>query len=189
DRDYAASIKLITAIRAPVEQILSHYFQGAPTWVSSWLGKPIAELTASELRNDIVRGVDFYLEAPERTQIELASSATKDNHGYVKFAWLVRNYLAWFDEELCSVVPAQILAGRHQDGWQIADNVLVLKFERLADTEAVIGTYVQRPQFKLLRENVGADKDYGRLYREVSEALRLPRRVVASLCESKYVRH
>jgi hypothetical protein len=67
---------------------------------------------------------------------------------------------------------------------------LILRFEDFATAaEPIVAAYVQRPQFKLLRENVGADKDYGKLYREVADTIRLPNEFVSRLCDCKYVRH
>ena len=65
-----------------------------------------------------------------------------------------------------------------------------VKFESFgAAVEQIIANYVQRPQFKLLRKNVGADKDYGMLLPRDSRQISLPAEFVNELCELKYVRH
>lgn len=75
-------------------------------------------------------------------------------------------------------------------GFQLAGNVLILKLEDFATVaEPIVGAYSQRPHFKLLRENVAADKSYGALYREVTDTIRLPTEFVNRLCDSEYVQH
>ncbi len=72
--------------------------------------------------------------------------------------------------------PSPILGGQVTNGYQMARNVMILKFEELTKGgERAIAAYAQRPQFKMLKDNVGEDKAYGEIYREVKEDIRFPR--------------
>ena len=50
-------------------------------------------------------------------------------------------------------------------------------------------SYAQRPRLKLIRENVGVQKNYGDLYREISGIVKFPAEFVDHLCNWPYVRH
>ena len=121
---------------------------------------------------------------------ELTDELQTNNSHLAYFHWVVRNYLTWFDLELLPFFGSPILAGEMTNGYQIAKNVMILKFEELATSgEQAIAAYAQRPHFKMLRDNISADKYYGDLYREVKQTIKFPRAFVDHLCDSKYVRH
>jgi len=187
DPDYASMIKVITVVRSPVEQILSHYFH------SGVYEKPFKkegiEINPRNVRARLLEQVEDYLAKPNRSLADLTRELSAASLERIWFSWFVHNHLRWFDEEFRAFFPADILAGTTSEGYQVADNALILRFEELAQLEHVIGAYAERPQFKLLRDNVGADKAYGDLYREVTATIRFPARFVDHLCDSKYVRH
>ena len=106
------------------------------------------------------------------------------------FCWLVHNYVHWFDEEFGPFFQTDILAGKAGQGFQIAGNALILKFEELSTHgERAIAAYSQRPRFKLIRDNVAARKNYGDLYREIIGTLKFPAPFLDHLCNGPYVRH
>ncbi|PWT85859.1 MAG: hypothetical protein C5B56_13345 [Proteobacteria bacterium] len=186
DRDYASMLKVITIIRSPIEQILSHYFHtGIYERDFGLLG---IEVSPESVRAALVEAAECYMANPNRTLADIAAQTSTRQH--LLFAWFVYNYLYWFDQEFRVFFPEKIIGGRMEDGYQIVSNVLILRFEQMAIVgERVVATYVQRPHFKLLRDNVGADKPYGELYREVLATVRLPRAFVDHLCDAPYVRH
>jgi hypothetical protein len=189
DAEYASLIKVITAIRAPIEQILSHYFQAFPIFESALRTKKL-EINAANVRDGIREGVELYMANPNRTIAELTRDLSAYNCDRMMFCWLVHNYLHWFDEEFRSFFPTDILSGRAAEGFQIAGNALILKFETLSTHgERAVATYARRPRFKLLRVNEGAEKTYGGLYREVAGTIKFPAEFVDHLCDSAYVRH
>jgi hypothetical protein len=98
DAEYAPLIKVITAIRAPIEQILSHYFQACPVFASALKMRKL-EFTAANVRDAIADGVELYMTNPARTIDDLTRDLTEQNCDKILFCWLVHNYLHWFDEE------------------------------------------------------------------------------------------
>jgi hypothetical protein len=189
DAEYASLIKVITAIRAPVDQILSHYFQAMPGWVARMQQRDV-EINAANVCRQIAAGVALFMARPERTMAELTAELDATNSEHIMFCWLVHNYLHWFDEEFCRYFPVDILGGRMNRGFQIAGNALILKFEDLSEHgERVLAGYAERPRLKLMRDNVGTQKDYGDLYRNVASTVKFPAAFVDLLCDSRYVRH
>lgn len=189
DAEYASLIKVITAIRAPIDQILSHYFQSFPVHEAA-LKLQKLEVNAANVRDSIGKGVELYMASPERTIAELTGELTEHNCERIMFCWLVHNYLHWFDEEFRPFFAADVLAGKPHQGFQIAGNALILKFEELSTHgERAVAAYAQRPRFKLLQQNVTAENNYGDLYREVASTIKFPAAFVDHLCGSPYVRH
>jgi hypothetical protein len=189
DAEYASLIKVITAIRAPLEQILSHYFQSFPLHERVLKTKNL-QINAANVRNMIKESVDLYMANPHRTIADLTRELAQDNCDGILFCWLVHNYLHWFDEEFRPFFPTDILAGQLNEGFQTADNALILKFEDLSTHgERAVGAYSLRPRFRLLRNNIGSEKIYGDLYREVLSTTKFPAEFVDHLCNSPYVRH
>jgi hypothetical protein len=189
DPDYASAIKVITAIRAPIEQILSHYFQALPIFESALKARNL-EINAANVRDSIKQGVDAYLTNPHRTIADLTREIAAHNCEPMMFCWLVHNHLSWFDQEFRPFFPTDILAGRTNEGFQIASNALILRFEDLSTHgERAVAVYAQRPKFKLISANVGAQKVYGELYKEVVSTIKFPAEFVDHLCDTPYVRH
>ena len=189
DTEYASLIKVITAIRAPVDQILSHYFQAFPSCEAALTTKKL-EINAANVRNNIRAGVELFMAKPDRTIAELTGDINEDNCDRIMVCWLVHNYLHWFDEEFRPFFRTDILAGKPNNGFQIASNVLILKFEELSTHgERALAAYAQRPRLKMIRNNVAAEKRYGELYREITSTMKFPAEFVDHLCNSPYVRH
>jgi Putative capsular polysaccharide synthesis protein len=188
DPDYASMLKVIAVIRNPIEQVLSHYFHAAIYEKEfELLG---IEVTPGNVRAALVEAAEWYMIEPKRTLADLTARLDCDSPELTRFAWLVHNYLYWFDQEFRVFFPEKIIGGQMEDGYQIVGNALILRFEQIATVgERVVATYVQRPHFKMLRDNVGADKSYGELYREVLAMVRFPRAFVDHLCDAPYVRH
>lgn len=189
DAEFASLIKVITAIRAPIDQIVSHCFQALPVFESA-LRRRNLEINAANLRDIFRAGAELYMANTKRTIAGLTRELTEGNSDGILFCWLVHNYLHWFDDEFRSFFPTDILAGRTNQGFQIADNALILKFEDLSATgERAVAAYAQRPRFKLIQGNVGVRKAYGDLYGQVVATMKFPARFVDHLCNAPYVRH
>lgn len=189
DAEYASVIKVVTAIRAPLDQVLSHYFQALPVWEAALRSKKL-DVNAANLGALLADSVAFHMAKPDRTLAELTNELDAGNSEHVMFCWLVHNYEHWFEEQFLPFFKVDILGGRMRDGFQIAGNALILKFEELSGRcERVLAAYAQRPRFKLIRENVGLQKSYGELYREIADTVRFPAAFVDRLCNGPYVRH
>jgi hypothetical protein len=189
DAEYASLIKVITAIRAPIEQILSHYFQAFPIFERALKMRKL-ESNAANIRDGIADGIELYMTNPARTIADLTRDLTEHNCDKILFCWLVHNHLHWFDEEFRPFFPTDILAGTLNKRFQIAGNALILKFEDLSPHgEQAVAAYAKRPRFKLLRVNTGAQNAYGDVYGEVLDTIKFPTAFVDYLCNSAYVRH
>ena len=187
DGDYARLVKVITAVRTPIELILSHYFHSlGATEVEESNGR----IEAGAIIQDILDGVEHFMKRPDRTVSDLTNELSRENYRIIFFCWIVYNYLTWFDLELLPFFGTPIVEGHLTDGYQLAGNVMIVKFEELGcNGERAIAAYSQKPNFKLLRENVGANKEYGQSYSECLRTIRFPRDFVEYLCGAKYVRH
>jgi hypothetical protein len=189
DAEYASLIKVIAGIRAPVEQILSHYFQAFPIFEAALKTRRL-EFNAANVRDNIAAGIALYMADPARSIADLTRELTEDNADRILICWLVHNYLHWFDEEFRPFFPADILAGTRNNGFQVAGNALILKFENLSPHgERAVAAYAKRPRFKLLRVNAGTQNSYGGVYGEVLQTIKFPAPFVDHLCNSPYVRH
>lgn len=189
DAEYASLIKVITAIRAPIEQILSHYFQSFPIFESALKTRKL-EFNAANIRDSIADGVELYMANPARTIADLTRDLAEDNVDRVLFCWLVHNYLHWFDEEFRPFFPTDILGGALNNGFQVAGNALILRFEDLSPHgERAVAAYAKRPRFKFLRVNTGAEDVYGDVYGVILNTIKFPAPFVDYLCNSPYVRH
>jgi hypothetical protein len=189
NREYAEIIKVITAVRSPIEQILSLCFQSYELY--KWqLKKSNRPVNAESFVETILEGVQYFLARPDRKLSELTDELSIGNLYLIHFCWTVHNYLTWFDQELLPFFQSPIIGGQMTGGYQLAGNVMIVKFEEFGSGgEQAIAAYAQRPEFKLLRVNVGADKAHGDLYSEVLQTIKFPRDFVDHLCDSKYVRH
>ena len=104
--------------------------------------------------------------------------------------------LTWFDDEMKAALgidvfshpfPADLGYARIQQG---NFELLVLQLEtedRLK--EQVIADFLGLPDFKLLRTNVGAKKDYARDYREFTQRITFEPEYLDGMYSSRYVRH
>lgn len=68
--------------------------------------------------------------------------------------------------------------------------LLILKLE-VDDSikEKAIAEFLDAEDFRLIRANVGQDKDYARTYKDFLRTIRLPESYVEIMCNSEYTRH
>jgi hypothetical protein len=188
DTEFSSLIKVITVIRSPVEQILSHYFHAIDHFGYYLRTIHGQRVTSSTVRKNILDCVEFYLEHPNLGLSELTKMLCDANWDRVFFYFLVFNYLNWIDREFKPFFPHIEIPKGFTGGYAIAGNALILKFEELSTGgEQAVAAYVQRPHFKLARENVGADKNLGGLYQQLLNTIKFPKAFVDVLCDSKYV--
>jgi hypothetical protein len=188
DTEFASLIKVITVIRSPIEQVLSHYFHAIDHFGNYLRTMHGQEVTCSTVSKNILDCVKFYLDNPGLELPELTEMLSDANWDRVFFYFLVFNYLNWIDREFKPFFPHINIPNGFIDGYAIAGNALILKFEELSPRgEQAVAAYVQRPHFKLARENVGIDKNLGELYQQLLNTIRFPKAFVDGLCDSKYV--
>src|SRR4030095_1536487 len=114
--EYASTIKVITVVRSPIEQILSHYFHSA-VYERQFEHLGI-EVTPANARAALLVGVAAFMSNPERTLDDLkAQLSSRTGGGAFWFCWFVYNYLTWFEAEFRRFFPAKIIGGRMKDGY------------------------------------------------------------------------
>ena len=68
--------------------------------------------------------------------------------------------------------------------------LLILKVELPNQIkEKVIGEFLGLPEFRIVNNNLGEDKDYSDIYKNLKQALKLPYSYVEEMCNSRYFRH
>ncbi|WP_187254498.1 putative capsular polysaccharide synthesis family protein [Alkalicoccus halolimnae] len=67
--------------------------------------------------------------------------------------------------------------------------ILLLKMERLNDSETVIADFLDLPEFELKNDNMGSKKWYHAVYKEFKEKLHPKREYLHQLYESDYMSH
>ncbi len=159
--------KIITLVREPVAVDLSTVFQ--------WIGNGVADrYFAQYLR----QGKEF----PQ-----------------IVFDLMVRiqgRMFDWFNEELKELCDIDVF--RHpfdqEKGYtMISQNgveVLLIKVEKLSQMAGVIGDFVGDHQFELVNANVGREKEYASIYREVKRRIRFSKTYIEHYYENNpYMDH
>lgn len=90
----------------------------------------------------------------------------------------------WFSEELKELCGIDVFAYPFdkEKGYTIISQdtieVLVIKTEKLSQMTEVIQNFMDNRKFELLNTNVGSEKEYAHIYKEVKKHLVLPRKYV-----------
>ena len=90
----------------------------------------------------------------------------------------------WFNEELKVLSGVDIFTypfDKEKGYAVISENgvdILILKAEKLSQMEEVLRDFIGNSQIKLVNENVGSNKEYAHLYKEVKEKIELPREYI-----------
>ena len=104
--------------------------------------------------------------------------------------------LIWFDIEMKPVTNIDVYNHPFpmEEGFlsirQGNFELLILKLESNDSIkEKAIRGFLNIKDFKLIRANVGQDKDYGWTYRHFLQTVKLPKSYVEIMCNSKFTRH
>lgn len=90
----------------------------------------------------------------------------------------------WFNYELkeLSRIDVYSYPFNKEKGYTIISEngieLLLLKMENLNDLTNIIQNFVNAEQFELLNENIGKNKDYAHLYKEIKKKIELPKEYV-----------
>jgi hypothetical protein len=160
-------VYLITPVRAPGPQLLSAFFQRV-------------EVNMAAYREQLRRG-------------EVSAQAVAD---YFMKYFRPKFQEHWFDKQLKEPFGLDVYATPFDKskGYQFYehDNIrlAVIRYEdlnrRVGD---MMREFLGLPQFKLVHSNVGEDKTYGELYREVRRILRWDPERAAELNSTRFARH
>lgn len=160
-------IKVITLVREPISRNISAFFQNLPYFIEP------QDLAAGPLQQRVEQLVDCFL------------------HTYPH-----QLPLTWFDVEFQPTLGIDIYNQPFpiEQGYQVFAGghceVLLLKTE-LQDRikEGAIAQFLQLDSFRLIRANVGQDKDYADLYSQFKRHIKLPDAYINQMCSAPYTRH
>lgn len=149
-------VKIVTLVRDPIARALSLFMQ----WFSedSFIRHQVEE-------NIVVSAYDFII---------------KQLDAYSEFTW--------FDREIKEVTGVDIYQYPFDKergyAWIKQGNadILVLKTEQLNDNVKVLGEFVGKPDIELCNHNVGEEKCYKYIYKELKKRIRIP----AEILDSEY---
>jgi hypothetical protein len=165
-------IDVVVGVREPVSLLLASVFQNYGNYFQS-----LREITAESCRNLLL--MDSSLDAVRHRQIE-------DTLRYVH---------DWFEVELRSVLGIDVYSKpfAHGDGCALYENalarVLVYRYEDFDRIPTMLEDFLGSRISCLTNRNIGAEKDYGDLYRTVKKRLRLPMSFLAGQYDSRLARH
>jgi len=155
------SVKIVSILREPISQFFSSIFQ----------------LQGMEFGGVIIRSIQSGKSFADSIAQILAHRKWGNTPN------LFFEPLNWFDDELKAVFGIDVHAHPfdREKGYSIIKQgnaeVLVMKLEKLNSLEQVIAEFVGAPRFKLLNDNVGSDKLYKYLYKQVKQTIKIPREV------------
>ena len=161
-------VKIITMVREPIGRDLAHAFHN---------------LTPKAGRGNGV----YYTGLPGDSFVNkyIANRIGTDFDGQ----------FTWFDRELKSVFGVDVFEHPFDKdkGYalirQANIEVLIMKLEKLNSLEATIGDFVNAPHFKLIDVNIGENKLYKFLYRNVKNTIKIPRNVMEKYYNDAQVNH
>ena len=109
------------------------------------------------------------------------------NYDY-EFTW-------WFDEELKATTGIDIYKYPFdkrrgytlikEDGIEI----LLLKMEQMSENQDIIGDFIGRQDFKLINANVGEEKAYRYIYKQLKKEIRFPAEIIKNQYSNERFRH
>ncbi len=170
-----------------------HYFTRFTRWVSLEKRRKYEELLPGAIqgkkfitlvREPIARHISAFFQAlygfGRLLQRNIAGMGFQ---GALRGFMLSKDYYpeTWFKTEFLPVTGIDVF--RHpfdvEKGYTIIREngieVLIMTMEHLSSLEGVIGEFIGNSDFKLPKENVGAEKDYARLYKETLDTVKIPR--------------
>lgn len=99
---------------------------------------------------------------------------------------------SWFDHQFYCALDIYDYQFDHNRGFiQIGNDTVHLflyRYNNLHTIEYTLGEFLEVPDLKLAYINAGKDKHYSTVYKEVMEKLVIPREVLNSLYETRYMR-
>lgn len=165
-------LDVVVGVREPVSLLLASVFQNYCNYFQS-----LRDITAEACRKLLL--TDPSLDAVRQRQIEDTLSYIHD----------------WFEVELRSVLGIDVYSKpfAHGAGCALYENalarVLVYRYEDFNRIPTMLEDFLGSRVLRLTNRNIGAEKEYGNLYRTVKERLRLPLGFLAGQYESRLARH
>ena len=153
-------ISLVVGVRDPFERIVSGFFQESQT-----LGNK-----------------ESY--ADQEAAMDRLSSR------FVRDAWVVCN---WFQHQFYCGLDIHDHPFDHEAGYIEVEHenirLFLYRMDALGDLEAPLAHFLKLPGMQMAKKNMGNQKEYASVYKEVAQQFRVPDQVANSLAESVYTKH
>lgn len=101
----------------------------------------------------------------------------------------------WFDEELKAMTGIDVYQypfDKKRGYIQISEDgieILLLKMEQMNENQDVIGDFIGRQEFKFINANVGEEKAYRYIYKQIKNKIRFPAEILNSQYNKERFRH
>jgi hypothetical protein len=165
-------LDVVVGVREPVGLLLASIFQNYPNYFRS-----LSEMTTTACRSVLLMAGSGGHARNQRIC---------DTIDYVH---------RWFDVELRGVLGIDVYAQpfEHSQGYAIYENsfarVLVYRYENFGVIGPILEEFLGTTLPTLVNRNIGAEKDYGTLYGEIKQRLRLPAEFLAQQYGSRLAQH
>ena len=163
--------KVITLVRDPIARNISSFFGDLNT--RHFYLDPLTMLNSDDVEDATGVLINAFIK----------------NHDHLK-------PLNWFDMELNKVLRMDIYSKPFdkEKGFEIYENdscsALVIKLERLNQcAKQAFSQFLLLSDFQLISKNISNDKNYGKLYRTVSQSIKIPNDYIDVMYNSKLVQH
>lgn len=160
--------KIITFVREPIARNISAFFQTYDWFVS---------MPEEQYKNNR----EAYLQEVSKNFFE------KYPHDMP---------LTWFDDELKLAFGIDVFAREFpkNKGYKIYEgefvDVLVLKLEKMNEIiNDAIEKFLNIKSFRLIKSNIGKDKNYSALYKDLLPSIVIPKSYIERMYNSKYTKH
>ena len=165
-------IKIITLVRDPLVRDISAFFQQMPNPADKMYQEFSGSLMDSvlEILYTWISSKNSFL-GNSGLHIDIEKKALTENKVSV---------FSWFDMELKEVFDIDIYQYPfdRDKGYSVIckDNIecLVLKLEKLDSCHDIIRKFIGRKDLLIQSDNIGSEKEYGYLYREIKENIIIP---------------
>lgn len=141
----------------------------------------------SLVREPITREISecFQLYGDERIDHEIiGNTLEEDVLGWLDLRSLINYEFTWFDKELKEFIGIDVYEHDfdREQGYSIIHHknveLLLLQMEQLNANQQVIADFVGIPDFKLIKENVGATKPYHYAYDDLKKKIKIPKEII-----------
>jgi hypothetical protein len=160
--------------------------------------RPIKIITS--VRNPIDRDISgFFQRFEHRNKVSVNQYAKRFDDLYEMLFDEIRQRATstpWFDREYQEVLGLNIYDHPfpHEDGYQILHHkqfeILLFRIETPDEIkEKALSEFLNTPNIKMYRTNIGAEKDYKDTYRDFRQFLKLPQDYIDSSYESSDMKH
>lgn len=179
-------------------------------WNSLYLSKQVAQSAPVQkwtvitlVREPVGRNISGFFQVMDRLNPEfmVEGSQRETDINKILKSFLTDNThhsvpLNWFDRQLKTVFGIDVfdVTFNHQKGYQIYENerakVLLIRLENLDEcAKSAFKDFIGIENFKILSKNIGENKKYKDLYKQVLKEIKLPNDYLNTMYESKYTNH